>query len=77
MRRPSALAPSLTAPRIRTSQVTPTPPCPGPRRPLPWRAMFAHITPLETPFVWFVFAAGIALGAVATWFVMQKRAARN
>jgi hypothetical protein len=39
--------------------------------------MFAHITPREAPIVWFAFAAGIALGAVATWFVMQKRAARS
>jgi hypothetical protein len=37
--------------------------------------MLAHITPLEAPIVWLAFAAGIALGAFATWFVMNKRAA--
>jgi hypothetical protein len=39
--------------------------------------MFAHITPLEAPIVWFAFAAGIALGAVTTWFILQKRAAQR
>ena len=39
--------------------------------------MFAHITPLEAPVVWFAFAAGIALGAFATWVGMHRRAARN
>jgi Na+-driven multidrug efflux pump len=39
--------------------------------------MFAHITPLEAPIVWLAFALGLALGAVATWFVMQKRTARS
>ncbi|MFY9345045.1 MAG: hypothetical protein WAT39_21320 [Planctomycetota bacterium] len=37
--------------------------------------MFAHITPLEAPIVWLAFAAGIALGAVATWFVLTRRTA--
>ncbi len=35
--------------------------------------MFTHITPLEAPIVWFAFAAGIAVGAFATWFLLQKR----
>lgn len=39
--------------------------------------MFAHITHLEAPIVWLAFALGLALGAVATWFVMHKRTARN
>lgn len=37
--------------------------------------MFAHITPLEAPIVWFAFAAGIATGAFATWFLLRRRAA--
>ena len=37
--------------------------------------MILHLTPLETPFVWFVFAAGVALGAVVTFLVLQRRAA--
>lgn len=41
------------------------------------RAMFAHITPLEAPIVWFAFAAGLALGAFATWYLMTKRAANR
>jgi hypothetical protein len=39
--------------------------------------LFAHITPLEAPILWFAFAAGIAVGAFATWFVMSRRAARS
>jgi len=39
--------------------------------------MIAHITPLEAPIVWLAFAAGITVGALVTWYVMQKRAARN
>ena len=39
--------------------------------------MFAHITPLEAPIVWFAFAAGLALGAFATWYLMTKRAANR
>jgi hypothetical protein len=38
--------------------------------------MLAHITPLEAPIVWFAFAAGAALGAFATWFVMHKRSTK-
>lgn len=38
--------------------------------------MFAHITPLEAPIVWFAFVAGALLGALATWFVMHRRAQR-
>lgn len=36
--------------------------------------MFAHITPLEAPIVWLAFAAGIAVGAFATWYLLAKRA---
>ena len=39
--------------------------------------MFAHITPLEAPIVWFAFAAGLAVGAFATWFLLHKRTVRN
>jgi hypothetical protein len=39
--------------------------------------MFAHITPLEAPIVWLAFAAGIAVGALATWFLLHKRAVRS
>lgn len=39
--------------------------------------MLAHITPLEAPVVWFAFAAGAALGAFATWFLMNRRTARS
>ncbi len=39
--------------------------------------MFAHITPLEAPIVWFAFAAGAALGALTTWFVVSRRAAQR
>jgi len=39
------------------------------------RSMIAHITPLEAPIVWLAFAAGIALGAFGTWFLLQRRAA--
>lgn len=35
--------------------------------------MFAHITPLETPIIWFAFLAGAALGGAGTWFVLRKR----
>lgn len=38
--------------------------------------LLAHITPLEAPILWFAFAAGIAVGAFATWFVMSRRAAK-
>lgn len=37
--------------------------------------MVAHLTPLEAPIVWLAFAAGIAVGAFATWFLLHKRAA--
>jgi HAMP domain-containing protein len=39
--------------------------------------MFAHLTPLEAPVLWLAFAAGIAVGAFATWFLLQQRAARR
>ncbi len=39
------------------------------------RSMFAHITPLEAPIVWLAFAAGIATGALATWYLLSRRAA--
>ncbi|MFT4514190.1 MAG: Na+-driven multidrug efflux pump [Planctomycetota bacterium] len=39
--------------------------------------MFAHITPLEAPIVWFAFAAGIALGAAACYFWMQRALKRS
>ena len=39
--------------------------------------MFAHITPLETPIVWFAFAAGMALGAAACYFWMQRSLKRS
>jgi len=39
--------------------------------------MFAHITPLEAPIVWFAFAAGIALGALGTFLLMQRATRRN
>lgn len=39
--------------------------------------MFAHITPLEAPIVWFAFAAGLALGAFATWYVLGKRTSQR
>jgi hypothetical protein len=39
--------------------------------------MIAHITPLEAPIVWFAFAVGLALGALATWLLLSKRTARN
>lgn len=45
------------------------------RRPAPMRSMFAHITPLEAPIVWLAFAAGIATGALATWYLLSRRAA--
>jgi hypothetical protein len=38
-------------------------------------AMLAHITPLEAPIVWFAFAAGVAIGALATWFLRHRRVA--
>jgi hypothetical protein len=37
--------------------------------------MLAHLTPLEAPIVWLAFAAGIAVGALAAWFLLQRRAA--
>lgn len=37
--------------------------------------MLAHLTPLEAPIVWLAFAAGIAVGAFAAWFLLPKRAA--
>lgn len=40
-------------------------------------AMLLHITPLETPIVWLAFAAGIALGACATFVLMQRAAKRS
>lgn len=39
--------------------------------------MFAHITPLEAPIVWVAFAAGIAVGAFATWLLLHKRPVRG
>ena len=39
--------------------------------------MLAHITPLEAPIVWLAFAVGAALGSLATWFVMNRRTARD
>jgi len=39
--------------------------------------MVAHITPLETPIIWLAFAAGIALGATACYFWMQRSLKRN
>ena len=39
--------------------------------------MFAHITPLEAPIVWFAFAVGAVLGGLGTWFVMTRRSARS
>lgn len=47
----------------------------GPPQPAPMRGMLAHITPLEAPIVWLAFAAGVALGAAATWFLLTRRAA--
>jgi ABC-type Mn2+/Zn2+ transport system permease subunit len=41
------------------------------------RRMFAHITPLETPILWFAFAAGIAAGVVGTLLVQRRAAARK
>jgi hypothetical protein len=37
--------------------------------------MLAHITALEAPVVWLVFAAGLALGIAGTVSVMRRRAA--
>ena len=39
--------------------------------------MLAHITAFEAPFVWFVFAAGLALGIAGTVLVMRYRAAAS
>jgi hypothetical protein len=39
--------------------------------------MLLHLTPLEAPIVWLAFAAGIALGALATYAVMAKRMAHR
>jgi hypothetical protein len=39
--------------------------------------MFAHITPLEAPIVWLAFAVGIATGALATYFLLHRRAANR
>ena len=39
--------------------------------------MLAHITPLEAPIVWFAFAAGIALGAIGTYLLVQRAAKRS
>lgn len=36
--------------------------------------MIAHITPLEAPVVWFAFAAGVAVGVLATWFWLSRSA---
>lgn len=41
------------------------------------RGMLAHLTPLEAPIVWLAFAAGIAVGAFATWFLLAKRTAQR
>lgn len=37
--------------------------------------MLVHLTPLEMPVVWIAFAAGIAVGAVAT--LLLRRAPRS
>lgn len=39
--------------------------------------MLAHITPLEAPVVWLAFAAGLALGIVATFVAMRRHAQRT
>ena len=39
--------------------------------------MLAHLTPLEAPIVWLAFALGAAAGALTTWFVLGRRAARR
>jgi hypothetical protein len=39
--------------------------------------MLAHLTPLEAPLVWLAFAAGVALGAFATWFAMHRHASQR
>lgn len=36
--------------------------------------MLAHLTPLEAPIVWLAFAAGLATGVLATWYVLRRRA---
>lgn len=38
-------------------------------------AMFAHLTPLEAPVLWFTFFAGTAVGAAVAWFLLRRRAA--
>jgi Na+-driven multidrug efflux pump len=43
----------------------------------PMACLFAHITPLEAPVVWFAFAAGLLAGIVGTWTVLRTRAARR
>ena len=39
--------------------------------------MLAHITPLEAPLLWVAFAAGIAVGALATALLMRRRATQR
>ncbi len=36
--------------------------------------MFAHITPLEAPIVWFAFVGGIVAGVLGTLLVQQRKA---
>jgi hypothetical protein len=39
--------------------------------------MFAHLTALEAPIVWLAFAAGLCTGALATFVLLHRRAARR
>lgn len=39
--------------------------------------MLLHLTPLEAPIVWIAFAAGVAMGAVATFLLMARRFRRS
>jgi hypothetical protein len=39
--------------------------------------MLAHLTPLEAPIVWLAFALGAAAGALTTWLLVGRRAARR
>ena len=39
--------------------------------------MIAHLTPLELPVVWFAFAAGIAVGCVASALWRRARSTRG
>ncbi|MEO6595137.1 MAG: hypothetical protein ABIP94_10335 [Planctomycetota bacterium] len=57
---------SATSPALRRAKL-----------PAPMFAMFAHITALEVPVVWFAFAAGLALGIAGTFLVMRRRFASH